>query len=77
MEIYHLAMSQREKDWTITKTSQAFGVSTGLVSENLRLALAIHLNETLIACETRQDALRRINGSNLASTNFRGFTTMD
>jgi len=62
MEIYHLAMSHREKGWTLTKTATSFGVSIGLVSENLRLAQAIHTDEKIIKCESRQDALRRLNG---------------
>lgn len=61
MEIYHLAMTHREKGWTITKTADAFSVSIGLVSENLRLAQAIHTNDKVAKCESRQDALRRLN----------------
>lgn len=77
MELYHLAMTQREKGWTLTKTAEAFEVSIGLVSENLRLALAIHVNESLISCDSRQDALRRINGGYLAATTIRSSATMD
>lgn len=62
MEIYHLAMTHRQANWTLTRTAKFFEVSTGLVSENLRLAQAIHTNEKLITCESRQDALRRLNG---------------
>jgi hypothetical protein len=60
MEIYHFAMCQRIKEWTITKTAEQFGCSVGLVSENIRLATAIHLNENLLRCETRQDALKKL-----------------
>jgi hypothetical protein len=60
MEIFHLAMTQREPDWTLTKTAREFGVSVGLVSENLRLALLIHANEKVLRCNTRQDALRKL-----------------
>lgn len=63
MEIYHLAMSSRFKDWTISKTAKSFGVSIGLVSENLRLAHAIHVNEKFMKCESRQAALKLLNGS--------------
>lgn len=65
MSLYHMAMSHREKGWTITKTAEHFSVSIGLVSENLRLAHALHLNEKLIKCESRQEALRKINGRNV------------
>ena len=61
MDIFHLAMTQREKNWTIEKTAQQFQCSIGLVSENLRLALAIHNNPSLLQLETRQDALKRLN----------------
>jgi hypothetical protein len=59
MEIYHLAMCQREKGWTITKTAEHFECSIGLVSENLRLAQAIHTSEKLLQCESRQEALKK------------------
>lgn len=62
MEIYHLAMSQREKGWTIEKTAQHFDCSMGLVSENLRLAHAIHINSDILSSESRQDALKKLNG---------------
>jgi len=60
MEIYHLAMSSRSRDWTITKTAEHFGVSIGLVSENLRLAHAIHINDTIITIPSRTEALRKL-----------------
>jgi len=58
MEIYHLVQTQREKNWTISKTAEDFQVSTGLVSENLRIARAIHTHERIINCKSRQDALK-------------------
>lgn len=61
MEIYHLAMNTREPGWTIGKTATDFEVSIGLVSENLRLANEIHRNDSILKCETRQDALKRLN----------------
>lgn len=61
MEIYHLAMRQRVNNWTITKTAEEFGCSIGLVSENLKLALAIHSNDAILKCETRQEALNKVN----------------
>lgn len=63
MEIYHLTMLSRVKTWTITKTAKHFGVSIGLVSENLRLAHAFHSDNNLMQCESRQDALKRLNGN--------------
>jgi len=61
MEIFHLAMSQREKGWTITKTAEHFECSIGLVSENLRLAYATHTDDKILKCESRQLALKRLN----------------
>jgi hypothetical protein len=60
MEIYHLAMSQRETRWTVTKTAQYFQVSVGLASENLRLAHAIHEDAAIVQLKHRQDALKRL-----------------
>ena len=67
MEIYHLAMSHRSKGWTLTRTAEHFGVSIGLVSENLRLAHAIHMNDKILKCESRQEALKKLNGRNMES----------
>jgi hypothetical protein len=65
MEIYHLAMCHRMKlliiNWTLTDTSKYFGVSVGLVSENLRIAQEINNNPDILKCESRQSALKRIN----------------
>jgi len=62
MEIYHLAMTQKIRSWTLTKTAEHFQVSIGLVSENLRLAHALHNNPKLIEIETRDNALKKLNG---------------
>ena len=61
MEIYHLTMRARIKKWTITNTAKYFNVSIGLVSENLKLAEAIHQNHALCDISTRQEALKRLN----------------
>ena len=53
-------MLYRWRDWTLSKTAEHFGVSIGLVSENLRLALAIHTNDAILKCESRQDALKKL-----------------
>lgn len=63
MEIYHLAQTIRHKGWTISKTAEHFGVSVGLVSENLKLAEAIHVNEKILKCESRQEALKKVGGN--------------
>lgn len=60
MEIYHLAMNQREKGWNLSKTAEYFECSIGLVSENLQLAKAIHEKDTILKCETRQEALKKL-----------------
>lgn len=69
MEIYHLAHVQSSKTWTITDTARDFQCSIGLVSENLRIADRMHVDENIINCKTRQDALRRASGSNLETAN--------
>ena len=60
MELYHLAQCQRQKKWTLTKTAEYFQVSVGLVSENLRLATAIHVDPVIVQIPHRQDALKRL-----------------
>jgi len=60
MEIYHLAMRVKIRNWTISKTAAHFNVSIGLVSENLRLAHAIHADPSLIKIATRQLALKKV-----------------
>lgn len=60
MEIFHLAAISSDRNWTVGKTASFFGVSIGLASENLRLADAIHRNEKLLECKTRQEALRKL-----------------
>lgn len=60
MEIYHLAMCNKIKEWTVQKTATYFNVSIGLVSENLKLARAIHTDEKIIKSNSRQDALNKL-----------------
>lgn len=62
MEIYHLAQTLRHKGWTISRTAETFKVSIGLASENLKLAQAIHINERILECKSRQEALKKVNG---------------
>jgi len=60
MEIFHMARKVNDNSWTISKTAEMFGVSVGLVSENLRLADALHRNPKLFKIETRAEALNKI-----------------
>jgi hypothetical protein len=60
MELYHLTGILAVKSWTISHTATYFGVSNGLVSENLKLALALHSNPKIVKIETRQEALRKL-----------------
>lgn len=60
MELYHMTMCYRWKEWTLSKTAEYFEVSIGLVSENLRLAHTIHIDDAILKCESRQDALRKL-----------------
>lgn len=62
IELYHLVQIHKNKNWTLSKTAEYFSISMGLVSENLKLASAIHQNERIMNLDTRQEALRRING---------------
>lgn len=64
MEIYHLTMSHRNKKWTITKTAEHFDCSIGLVSENLKIAHAIHENDRILKCQSRQEALKKLTNVN-------------
>jgi hypothetical protein len=59
MEIYHLAMTARGR-WTIALTAKYFGCSVGLVSENLKLATAIHKTPSIIHVESRDKALKEL-----------------
>jgi hypothetical protein len=60
MEIYHLAMTAREKKWPIANTASYFKCSVGLVSENLKLAEAIHRNPAIMQIESRIKALKQL-----------------
>jgi hypothetical protein len=62
MEIYHLTMLHQDGNWTVSKSADYFGCSLGLMSENLKIAHALHSDSILIQCPSRQDALKRLNG---------------
>jgi hypothetical protein len=61
MGLFHLTMTVRHKDWTLARTAHSFDVSIGLVSENLRLANAINTDDKILKCNSRQEALRKLN----------------
>lgn len=61
MEIFHLAQVLHNKKWRIQDSAQYFQCSLGLMSENLKLAEAMHARSDILNCNSRQDALRRIN----------------
>lgn len=58
MSILHLSMCNQVKDWRIVDTAKYFGVSKGLVSENLKLSKLMHKYPQLEKCYSRQNALR-------------------
>lgn len=61
MELYHLTHVQLNSNWTLAYTASYFEVSIGLVSENLKLACALHDDEKLFEkIETREKALRKL-----------------
>ena len=62
MELFHLSHVVMREGWTIRRTAEEFHCSIGLTSENLRLAHAIHEKPEILDCETRQDALKKVNG---------------
>lgn len=54
INLYHALMTFRKDKWNIRKTALYFGISIGLVSENLRLAEHMdHVKQ----CITRKEAL--------------------
>jgi len=62
MSLYHRAMTSKLSEWTITKTATEFECSIGLVSENIKLADAIDAGIPIHNCNTRQEALTKLNG---------------
>lgn len=64
ISLYHTAMNLKYPSWNLSDTAQHFGVSIGLVSENIRLAKAIDspkLGTKLMKTETRERALKILN----------------
>ena len=60
MEIFHLHALHLDKKWTIQNTASAFEVSEALVSENLKLAEAMHKDSEIMNIDSRNKALKRI-----------------
>jgi len=61
IELFHLLSKERNKSWTIENTAKYFGVSSGLISEDLKLARAIHDDQLILQCPSRQKALKKLN----------------
>jgi len=59
MDLYHKIKFFRYKKWSLRKTATYFGVSIGLVSENLWLAKNLML---MRACNNRKEALILLRG---------------
>lgn len=59
MEMFHLLMLSKHKNWHLENTAKYFGVSIGLVSENLSLA---HVMDEVENCESRVKALKVLKG---------------
>jgi hypothetical protein len=61
MTLYHQTMRlQMANCWSMKDTAEYFGVSIGLVSENIKLSNAIDEDVRLTKCKTRQQALNMI-----------------
>lgn len=66
--LYHTIMCIKYTNWTIKDTASHFEVSSGLVSENIRLAKEISSGNTkVIRCKTREDGLKLIERRRYAS----------
>ena len=61
ISLYHQIMCIKYHNWTIADTANHFKLSSGLVSENIRLANEMNNgNGSIIECKTRDDALKLI-----------------
>ncbi len=60
MGAYHVVRCSEFPEWTLHHTANDFQVSVGLVSENIRLAIALDTNKNLINCKSRTDALKKL-----------------
>lgn len=60
MQMYHALCLHSNKHWKLGDTAKYFGVSIGLVSENLRLAKAFDDKPEIMKLDSRQKALDAI-----------------
>lgn len=60
MGLFHLCQIQTNSKWTMQNTADFFKVSTGLVSENLKLAELFADYPDLSTADTRKDALAKV-----------------
>jgi hypothetical protein len=70
IHLYHSHQLLHDKRWTLINTAVYFGVSIGLVSENIKLAKAIDTRPELMKCDSRQKALNVLEKKNGARINF-------
>lgn len=64
MSLYHTYQCLQDKSWTLRDTAIYFGVSIGLVSENIKLAKSLETNSQLMKAPNRQEALKLIERRN-------------
>lgn len=57
LNLYHVLMCVRDKNWKLADTARYFDKSIGYVSESISLANHIEL---VRECKTRKEALERI-----------------
>lgn len=56
LELFHLTQKTKKK-WGYRDTAKYFGLSLGLVAENMKLAIEIHKDESLMECVSRNQAI--------------------
>ena len=62
MELFHLLMLSKKREWNLTSTARYFGVSIALVSENLKLSGPLK-DGLLDECNSRDKALKLLRNS--------------
>jgi len=63
LELFHNSMRLRNVRWSQRDTASAFGVSLGLVNEDLLLARLVKEDSGIDKCKTRKEALIVMRGS--------------
>lgn len=61
MELFHLTQLSKNPKWTTRETAKYFGIGKSTVSENLKIAKAIHDGNPLDKMRTREEASCSIN----------------